>query len=163
MGILHSKYLYVIQDVLIKGHHWIILNSMAECFKITHVSISVGLRCLFLGLLRKIKKTHADWLMPDWVRTPGLIMIWSNGWLRLGRERCGWGQERGYSYHHIHKEQHPFEDPSDQSLKPFISQEIPVTCNASHKTELHIIQLWIQTLLALHPYYPSSSAFSSSF
>lgn len=24
-------------------------------------------------------------------------MFWSNGQLRLGRERCGWGQERGYS------------------------------------------------------------------
>lgn len=37
---------YIIQNVLVKDHHWIILNSVAGCFKNTHVCISVGLRSL---------------------------------------------------------------------------------------------------------------------
>lgn len=49
MGLSNIKYLYVIKNVVLKDHHGIILNSVAEYSKgakNTHVCISAGWRCL---------------------------------------------------------------------------------------------------------------------
>lgn len=62
MGTSNIKCLYVIKNMLLKDYHWIILNSLAECFKgakNTRVHFSGMEVPVFLGIPRKVKKPCA--------------------------------------------------------------------------------------------------------
>lgn len=64
MGLSNIKYLHVIKKVVLKDHHGIILNSVAEYSKgaknYPRVHFSGMEVSVFFGLLRKIKKPCAE-------------------------------------------------------------------------------------------------------